>query len=168
MKNHSEVRMKKTIALTAVLFFAFAAAAFSGGGMQIKIDNYSITVPSLWLAQRTDSATAFILYSPIEENDTFQESGNLTVEKLPSKYSIKAYLKAGREILKTLYTNFSLIEEGADYQIFSGELNGLALQQIQFVSISGTTAYILTFTSTPEDFDRYLDTFKAIQSTFAY
>ena len=110
----------------------------------------------------------FILYSPIEENDTFQENGNLTVEKLPSKYSVKAYLKAGREVLKKLYANFKLIEEGADYQIFSGELNGIALQQMQFVSISGTEAYVLTFSSTPEDFDRYADTFKAIYSTFSY
>ena len=160
--------MKKATALAAVLFFAFATAAFCDGGMEIKIDNYSITVPSLWLAQRTDSATVFILYSPIEENDTFQENGNLTVEKLPSKYSVKAYLKAGREVLKKLYANFKLIEEGADYQIFSGELNGIALQQMQFVTISGTEAYVLTFSSTPEDFDRYADTFKAIFSTFTY
>ena len=110
----------------------------------------------------------FILYSPVEENDTFQESGNLAVEKLPSKYSVKAYLKAGREVLKKLYANFKLIEEGEDYQVFSGELNGIAVQQIQFVSISGTEAYILTFTSTPADFERYADTFKAIQSTFTY
>ena len=160
--------MKKATALAAVLFLAFVASAFGDDGMQIKIDNYSITIPSLWLAQRTDSATVFILYSPLEENDTFQENGNLTVEKLPSKYSVKAYLKAGREVLKKLYANFKLIEEGADYQIFSGELNGIALQQMQFVSISGTEAYVLTFSSTPEDFDRYAETFKAIYSTFTY
>ena len=160
--------MKKATALAAVLFLVFVTSAFGDDGMQIKIDNYSITIPSLWLAQRTDSATVFILYSPLEENDTFQENGNLTVEKLPSKYSIKAYLKAGREVLKKLYANFKLIEEGADYQIFSGELNGIALQQMQFVSISGTEAYVLTFSSTPEDFDRYADTFKAIYSTFTY
>ncbi|MFC2280627.1 MAG: hypothetical protein ACFNLN_03520, partial [Treponema socranskii subsp. buccale] len=76
--------------------------------------------------------------------------------------------KAGREVLKKLYANFKLIEEGADYQIFSGELNGIALQQMQFVSISGTEAYVLTFSSTPEDFDRYADTFKAIYGTFTY
>ena len=160
--------MKKATALTAVLFLAFATAAFGDGGMQIKIDNCSITIPSLWLAQRTDSATVFILYSPLEENDTFQENGNLTVEKIPAKYSVKAYLKAGREMLKKLYANFKLIEEGADYQLFSGELNGIALQQMQFVTISGTEAYVLTFSSTPEDFDRYADTFKAIYSTFTY
>lgn len=160
--------MKKATALAAVLFLVFVTSAFGDDGMQIKIDNYSITIPSLWLAQRTDSATVFILYSPLEENDTFQENGNLTVEKLPSKYSIKAYLKAGREVLKKLYANFKLIEEGDDYQIFSGELNGIALQQMQFVAISGTEAYVLTFSSTPEDFDRYADTFKAIYSTFTY
>ena len=160
--------MKKATALAAVLFLAFVASAFGDDGMQIKIDKYSITIPSLWLAQRTDSATVFILYSPLEENDTFQENGNLAVEKLPSKYSVKAYLKAGREVLKKLYANFKLIEEGADYQIFSGELNGIALQQMQFVSISGTEAYVLTFSSTPEDFDRYADTFKAIYGTFTY
>ena len=39
--------MKKAAALAAVLFLAFVTSAFGDGGMEIKIDNYSITVPSL-------------------------------------------------------------------------------------------------------------------------
>ena len=36
--------MKKATALTAVLFLAFATAAFGDGGMQIKIDNCSFAL----------------------------------------------------------------------------------------------------------------------------
>ncbi len=151
-----------------VLLFVSAGTAFCRDGMQIKIDNYAITVPSGWLAQRTDSSTVFILYSPIEENDTFQENGNLAIEKLPTKYSVKDYLKAAQEYIKKIYGNFLLIEEGDDYQIISGDMNGTAVQQIQFVSIKDNTAYILTFTSNPENFDRYLDTFREIQKKFEY
>lgn len=35
-------------------------------GMQIKIDDYSITVPSGGLAQRTDFSTVFILSGKME------------------------------------------------------------------------------------------------------
>jgi hypothetical protein len=160
--------MKKAVMFTVFFLVMFIGAAFSQDGMEIKIDNYSITVPSGWLAQRTDSSTVFILYSPIEENDTFQENGNLAVEKLPTQYSVKGYLEAARENIKKIYGNFILIEEGENYQIISGDINGTTVQQIQFVSIKKNMAYILTFTSNPENFNHYLDTFKKIQETFKY
>ena len=158
--------MKKTI--LALFILMLACAAFCENGMEVKIDNYSITVPSGWLAQRTDSSILFVLYSPLEENDDFQENGNLSVEQLPSKYSVKGYLESSREYIKTLYSNFNLIEAKDNYQIISGEINGTKVQQIQFVFMKGNIANILTFTSNPENFARYLDTFKKIQKSFKY
>jgi len=160
--------MRKIVMLIVFLLGVFVGTAFCQDGMQIKIDNYSITVPSGWLAQRTDSSTVFVLYSPVEENDTFQENGNLTIEKLPTEYSVKGYLEAAQKNIKKIYGNFALIEEGENYQIISGDINGIVVQQIQFVSIKENTAYILTFTSNPENFNRYKDTFKKIQETFKY
>ena len=158
--------MKKTI--LALFILMLACAAFCENGMEVKIDNYSITVPSGWLAQRTDSAPLFVLYSPVEENDDFQENGNLSVERLPSKYSVKGYLESSRAYIKTLYSNFNLIEAKDNYQIISGEINGTKVQQIQFVFMKGNIANVLTFTSNPENFARYLDTFKKIQKSFKY
>lgn len=158
--------MKKTI--LALFILMLACSAFCENGMEVKIDNYSITVPSGWLAQRTDSSILFVLYSPLEENDDFQENGNLSVAQLLSKYSVKEYLESSREYIKTLYSNFNLIEAKDNYQIISGEINGTKVQQIQFVFMKGNIANVLTFTSNPENFARYLDTFKKIQKSFKY
>ena len=158
--------MKKTI--LALFLLMLVGVAFCENGMKVKIDNYSITVPAGWMAQRTDSSALFILYSPLEENDDFQENGNLSIEQLPSKYSVKGYLEASREYIKTIYSNFNLIETKDNYQIITGEINGTKVQQIQFVFMKGNVANVLTFTSNPENFARYLDTFKKIQKSFKY
>lgn len=160
--------MKKKFAFVLLLISLSVIKVFSDDGMTVKIGNYEITVPSGWLAQKTDSGTIFMLYSPIEENDDFQENGNLAVEKLPEKYTLKAYLEAGRELLKTMYGNFKLLEEGENYHIISGNVKGTIVQLIQFVEIRGNEAYILTFSSDPDNFDRYLETFKEIYKSFKY
>lgn len=160
--------MKKGFVFILLLISLSAVKVFGDDGMRIKIDNYEITVPSGWMAQRTDSTTIFMLYSPIEENDDFQENANLAVEKLPTKYTVKKYLEAGREALKILYGDFKLIEEGKNYHIISGNINGILVTQIQFVEMKGNEAYILTFTSNPNNFNRYLEIFKTIYKSFKY
>jgi hypothetical protein len=136
--------------------------------MNIQIEHYSISVPEGWLAQYTNSTNVFFLYSPIEENDSFQENANLTTEKLPTKYTEKGYLKAAQDTISKIYNNYKLIENGENYHIISGNLNGTDIMQIQYVSIKNNTAYIMTYTSTPDSFARYLETFKSIQKTFKY
>lgn len=160
--------MKRKFTIVLLLLLLSVVQVFSESGMKVKIDNYEITVPLGWLAQRTDSSTVFILYSPVEENDDFQESGNLTVEKLATNYSIKRYLEAGREYIKTVYGDFTLIEEGKNYHIISGNINGMLVQQIQFVEMKGNEVYVLTFTSNPDNFKRYLEIFKNIYKSFKY
>lgn len=152
------------------LLIVLAGKVFSLEGMQIKIDNCEITVPPEWLAKRTasDPNTVFFLYAPLEENDTFQENCNLTVEKFPTDITVKDLLQVVRTYIKTQYDNFALIEEGDNYHIISGDLEGVTVQQIQFITIKNRTAYSLTFTSNPVDFDRYLDIFIEIYNSFKF
>ena len=160
--------MKNKFAVALFLLLFATAQIFCGEDMVVKIDNYEITVPLGWLAQRTGSLTVFLLYSPVEENDDFQENINLTTEKLFSKYTVKGYLEASRKVVETVYGGFELLKEGENYHIISGNINGTVVQQIQFVEIKNNTAYILTCTSNPANFDRYLETFKKIHKSFKY
>jgi len=160
--------MKKFTVICLVYVLLLSGEAFTQNSMVIRIGNVSITVPEGWLAQHTNSTTVFILYSPVEENDVFQENANLTIEKLPTKYTEKEYLAATQSLISKIYTNFRVIENKTDYHIISGNLNGSDIMQIQYVSIKDNTAYIMTYTSTPDDFARYLDIFKSIQKTFKY
>lgn len=157
--------MKKLV-IAIFLSLAVLGTGFSQKLMEIRVQQVSISIPTGWLAQYTDNATTFILYSPMEQDDTFQENANLVLEKLPQKYSVKAYLKAAQDNIRAVYGDFALVEEGGNYHIISGSYNDTMLMQIQYVAIKNDTAYILTFTSNPESFASYIDTFKSIQKTF--
>ncbi len=160
--------MKKTVVLIALLVVGIGSV-FCQDLMEIKIGSYSIAVPSGWTAVYTDSTTIFTLYSPVEEEvDDFQENVNLVTEDLPSRYTVKAYLKAAQGAIQQLYDDFELQESGDNYHIFSGSLNETMVMQMQFVAIKNNVAYIVTYTSSPESFNRYLKTFKDIQKTFKF
>lgn len=146
----------------------FGQNLFGQNVMKISVDNFSVDVPEYWIAQRLDSQIKFIIYSPVEENDTFQENGNLTVETLPGSYSAKAYLKAARDNLKAVYSNFNLIEEGDNFHIYTAKFDSTTLKQLQYVAIKGKEAYVFTFSSTEADFDRYKETFVNIYKSFKY
>ena len=121
-----------------------------------------------FLVAYTNSQPVFILLAPLDENDTFQENANLTVEKLFAKITPPEYLQATREILSKVYSDFELVSSGNDYHVISGILNGVAVTQLQCVAIKNNTAYTMTYSSTPDSFMQYLDTFLLIQSTFKY
>jgi len=159
--------MKRSIILFVTLL-VLSLAAHGQTTMDVKIGNISISVPSGWIAQYSDTTIIFILYSPIEENDTFQENVNLTTETLPSKYSEKGYLTAATENLKSLYKDFKIIESKDNYHVFTGIINDKLLQQMQFVQIKDNVAYVVTYTATPDSFDRYVKIFNQIQQTFKY
>lgn len=160
--------MRKLVIVLTVFILMRSINVSAQSLMNIKIDNVSISVPEGWSAQYTNSLTVFVLFSPIEENDSFQENANLTIEKLQVKCTEKEYLKACRGLISTMYSDFELVEEGNNYHVISGIFNGKDVMQLQFVSIKKNTAYIMTYTSDVDNFARYFDIFKSIQKTFKY
>lgn len=160
--------MKRKFFIILLLLLPIAAA-FSDGGMRVKIDEVEMTVPSGWFVGAVDAGPIFMMmYASPEENDDFQVNGNLALEKLPKPYTVKEYLKTARKYFKKIYSDFSLIEEDANYHIISGTVNGIQIRHIQFVTIKGKEAYILTFTAKPDNFDHYLPTFKTINKSSRY
>ncbi len=158
----------KRICILFFILFLLTLSAQGQTAMDINIGSISISVPSGWIAHYTDSTMVFILYSPVEENDTFQENINVTTEKLPLKYSVQGYMSEAVKSLKTVYTDLQIIESKDNYHIFSGKVNNTLLKQMQFVYIKDNTAYVVTYTATPDSFDRYVKTFNEIQKTFKY
>ena len=109
--------MKKMLMMVALAMTLFASSVFADAGMQVKVDNYSLTVPFGWLAQRVDGPALLMLYSPMDEDDQFQENINLTCEKLPGKFTVKGYLSAAREFIKTMYADFNLVGQNSSFAI---------------------------------------------------
>lgn len=158
--------MKKQIILAIVILQCLPI--FSNETMKITIDNISIETPIGWLAQYTSSPQLFFLYSPMEANDTFQENCNLTIENLPSPYTIQEYKDASVAAIESIYSTFQLLESNENYHIITGFIGDVNLKQIQYFYIKSNIAYILTFSSNPDNFDRYKDQFKSIAKTFLY
>ena len=161
------MRMKRVI-LLIVSILLVNTVVFSNETMKIECENTTIEVPLGWLAQYTKSPQMFVLYSPVEQNDTFQENCNLAIEALPIDYTVLNYMKASIEIMRSVYSNLEIIESNENFHIISGSINDIVVQQIQFFYINNNTAYVLTFTSNPANFNRYLEEFKSIVQTFRY
>jgi hypothetical protein len=164
--THKGFNVKKKI-IIAVVLLQFLPL-FSNDNMKIVVDNVSIEVPVGWLSQYTKSPQLFFLYSPVEVNDTFQENCNLTIEYLPSSYTIQEYKKAGVTALKSVYGDFQLVESSENYHIITGLVGEVSVKQIQYFYIKSNIAYVLTFSSNPENFSRYKEQFESIAETFIY
>jgi hypothetical protein len=120
------------------------------------------------MIQYTESTYVFFIYAATVENDTFQENASLVVEQLAKKMSINDYRKAAIDQLTPYYEDFKIVESKDNYVIISGTINGVSVKQIQYYYINNKEAYILTFSSIPEDFDSYISDFKSIAASFTY
>jgi hypothetical protein len=133
--------------------------------MEIRVEGTSIAVPVGWMVSYSKSPTLFDMYAP-DEQDAFRENGNLVIEYLPRRYTLDEYYEAALSNLKPVFTGFTMKERNANYHVYSGTLSGITVQQVQFFFVEDRRAFIISFSSTPEEFDLYRDDFFAIARTF--
>ena len=156
----------RKIAVTFCLCLVVTTTVFSEDSMVVRCENISIEAPLGWLVQYTKSPNLLFMYSPLENNDSFQENMNIAVEILPTEYSIFEYMNASLETIKSIYSNLEIIERLSNYYVISGIVSGTSVQQIQYFFIKDKVAYILTFSSNPQNFERYRKDFLYIANTF--
>ncbi len=161
-----EILMKKIVFFITLILLQ--VSLYADDYMKIKVENTEIDVPPGWFAQYTKQPQIFFLYSPLEENDTFQENCNLMKEVLPVKYSLKSYMDASLDAVKKVYSELKVEKTEKNYYIFSGIVNNIRVKQVQYYFLKDNTAYLLTFSAIPESFDRYYETFKKIAESFKY
>ncbi len=156
--------MKKL--MIAGLISLIAVTAFAEDTMIIQCENVSVEAPLGWLAQYTRTPNLLFLYSPLEENDTFQENMNVTVEQLPRAYSVEEYMDASMGQLKRIYSDLKVNETSDNRHIISGVVSGIPVKQLQYFFVQDEVAYVLTFSSNQENFDRYYEDFELIADSF--
>ena len=151
---------------TFLMIFALSCAClFADEKMKVSAGAVSAELPVGWIAQYAQTPILFYFYSPAEENDTFQENINITVETLPSKYTPSGYIDNSLTYLKTLYSDFEIVKKENDSVLLQGAINGIAVKQYIKVIIKGKVAYSITASSTPTDYERYESVFKEILSS---
>ncbi len=112
-------------------FILISAVSFAEDTMKVEAEGFTIRVPLGWMAQYTKTPCVFMLYSPVEENDTFQENGNLVVEALPGKSSIKTYMEQSIAAIREMYKNPKVLEAKENYHVIAGQINETLVQQIR-------------------------------------
>lgn len=171
------------IKILTFLFVILSTSLYAQDDWQIfEKDNYSISYPSTWefSDNKPQPTVAFMLYSPVEsqKEDGFRESINLTIEELSmADYTLDQYTEIVLEqvkkqiptakMLSALPTNIGEVD--ATNIVWSAEVgNGMVLQFNQLFAIKDRIAYVLTFTSTQLDYDKYIKDATNVISSFKF
>lgn len=159
-----------------IMFLAIANLSFAQKNFKKHAkENIVINYPDNWrLDVSGQMNTEFILFSELEENDTFQENINLLKQDLKGQgFTMESYVKLSKNQIKKMVPNGKIIESKYvnDDQphyviIWTGFVSGNNLKFKQLFFLENESAYVLTFTTLPETFDQYIDLGNKILNSF--
>lgn len=162
--------------LTLILFLF----SIAGVGETRNFDaekRFSIEIPSGWEIQRDVMGASLLGISPQEgKSDSFRENVNVVVEQLASPLSGSEYFEASQNVLKKVFTNYKLEKSGKStidrhdffWTLFTHQMNKIHAKVIQYSSVDGKNAYVITCSSTPKNFDRFKKTFEKSILSFQF
>lgn len=159
------------IKITTLLLFFISTFLFAQEDWKtFAKDNFSIQYPATWeySDQKPQPNIQFVLMSEeaSQNEDMFRENINLNTEDLNGQdVSLKDYAKAGLDQVFAQIPSAKMITnndiklggENAKEIIWSANLgNGILLKFKQVFLLKDGTAYVLTFTATETDYDKYI------------
>ncbi len=132
---------------------------------------------------------AYSLYIPATWNPTHDIDGGYYSQSDKSSISVTSYYpeldtpniaayweKCKASYIET-YSDFALVEEAAEVvlggkaaasYVFTGSMGGEALKYRQIIAIHGDKFYIMTYTSTVENYDLHEEDLKAVMENFKF
>lgn len=163
--------MKKTTALLFALLFAVLALASCGkkdafappAGYALASDekaDFYFYVPDKWTVDYS-TAAAGAYFSPSDPS-----SVSVMAWELPNTdTSIDEWWAMNREEIEKVFADFALeSEENAEIDgqyakkyVYSASVGGYAYRYQQVAAVKGTSVYLFTYASTPENYEKHLD-----------
>lgn len=134
-----------------------------------------LTFPAGWEIKHDYMGCKIMGLSPIEnEYDNFRENGNLVIEKLPQSVSAEEYNRLSLNAMKGLLTNFEVIssspavinEYTCSKMIYTHTMGQMNIKVLSIFIVDGNDGYVLTFSASPESFDKFLPEFNNIADSF--
>lgn len=153
---------KKHILLA--LAFSISLGSFGAENKILEETKYKITYPDDWqLDQSGIMGTSFILFSPrTDSTDLFRDNVNLMVQDLKGaerEISIQEFLEVSVAQINMMITNVSKIDteikDGKAKLEYTGTQGKVNIHYNQLCVIEQNVAYILTFTSAIESYERW-------------
>ena len=139
--------------------------------------NFSIKYPASWTLGENINNAAVIFYSPQEtELDIFRENVNIVVQDISKNpLSLKRYSKTAIRQMEAVFSNNMMIlesepmffagQEGYKF-VFTGKTPETELQYMSVWTITGLTAYQVTYTALASQYDRHLPKVKRMIRSF--
>ncbi|WP_299111335.1 PsbP-related protein [uncultured Winogradskyella sp.] len=171
--------MKIKISTLLLLFFSLALFA-QDNFKRHNGDSFSLDYPNDWThsKQTPNPAVKDIFLSPENTNkdDQFRENVNLTIEDISNfDLTLEAYTKKALDqvkiqipsakVLSQTTTTINKMEVGLI--IWSADFgNNMILKFKQLFIISGQKAYVLTFSSSANEYDQYIEIGDRILNSF--
>lgn len=138
---------------------------------------FKISYPNNWEMIENFGGTTVAFRSPAEDSsDSFKENVNVLGRALQSKnLKLDEFFQANIDTLKKQYPNFNLLSSKniqlsdgtpAKKIIFNLEFNGVNLKFLQVYSIKNSHGYVISFTSTEESYNKYINDVENILQSF--
>ena len=132
--------------------------------------NFSMQYPSDWRKEEAGGEIKVQFFSPVEnEEDTFSENLNVVISTLPKQMSFEQFVTINLDQIKQGLLNFKSIET-KDETLPAGKARSLIFTGIygketdptlkwrQTFIVSGSKIYVISYTASPDGYDKQLDT----------
>lgn len=162
--------------LTTCILMAVVQSVFAQLPSTHENERFSINYPADWkLDQSGSMGSSFIIFSPQEgENDIFSENVNLVEQDLTGyNFDLDQYTDLSMDQLSQMLTNFELKMSNRipstpprHKLIYHGQQGQYFLTFTQYFWVIGNNAYVLTFTTDRNQYDKYQKVGDQIMSSF--
>jgi len=134
-------------------------------------------LPEDWEMKEGLMGTAVISLSPQENSgDQFRENLNVSYEDLPGDMSAEEYFKLSEPAMTKMLTAFQQYENGrvsineadAKWIIYGHSMGNLNLKVLTYFLVNNGRGYVITCSSTPEQFSNFKKKFQKIADTFQF
>lgn len=146
-----------------------------------KEKGFTMSFPKGWEQKEGVMGSTIIAVSPSNgKKEKFRENINVVVEKLPQRMTTKTYYTESLKVLKKLFTDFKLEKSGhnpADrmvasekteiyWSVFSHRMGKIHARVLQYMTVKGTQAFVITCSAAPDTFEKLRPSFEAAVRTF--
>ena len=140
------------------------------------VENIELSYPSAWEMEEGFMGSIVMVLSPLADDlDMFQENLNIVSEILPYEdIGIEEYKDASISQIESLISDYTLESaekttiDGLDaYKIaYTGSQGLYNLKWMQYLIVNGAKAYVITYTSEVEQYEKFLPVIEQIAASF--
>jgi eukaryotic-like serine/threonine-protein kinase len=148
---------------------------------------FSLSFPKNWEVRENIMGATVVGLAPTSTSsgkaEEFRENINIVVETLPQTMTTKSYYDESLKLLKKLFTDFKIEKTGHGsfdrqvaqsqmdksdpyWTVYTHRMGKLRAKVLQYMSVVGKTAFVITCSATPQTYEKFRPMFEASIKTF--